>query len=326
MTVVGIDIAKDKFDVVIAWEDGKSHHHLFANSSQGFKDLKRWLKRHKVKPSLMGMEATGYYYLPLADFLHQAGYPVSVINPQRIKSYADSRLQRNKTDKLDATLIAEFCRTQQPLLWNPPTASLRELLALVRRYDDLTEALQQERNRLKAGIPSSTVQAAIQLHIDFLQAQLDEIERQLLNHLDQHPDLKQQADLLRSIPGIGDITACRVLAELGDWQRFDNVRQVVAFAGLNPQHRQSGKRQGGYTPISKRGSSSLRHALYMPALVAMRYNPLIQSFAQRLKDSGHSGKVVVVAAMRKLLHLAYGVLKSGQPFDPHFLEKRAAIA
>jgi transposase len=326
MIIVGIDIAKEKFDATIVRETGQPHHRAFANTRKGFQDFKRWLKRHGVQAARLAMEATGYYYLPLADFAVAAGYEVCVVNPHRIKAYAKSRLQRNKTDKLDAALIADFCRTQAPPAWIPPDTAMREFLALVRRFDDLTEALQQERNRLQAGIPSAAVLTTIQQHIDFLQTQLDEIRQQLHDHLDQHPDLKHQADLLRSIPGIGDITACRLLAELGDWRRFTNVRQVVAFAGLNPEHRDSGNRQGGYTAISKCGSSSLRRALYMPALVAMRCNPLLHAFQQRLRANGHRGKVLVVAVMRKLLHLAYGILKSGQPFDPQYLEKRAAIA
>jgi len=326
MIIVGIDISKDVFDAMILWQTGQKHHRTFANTRKGFQEFKRWLKRHKVKQAHIGMEATGYYYLPLADFVHEAGYSVSVTNPHRIKAYADSQLRRNKTDKLDAALIADFCRTQQPDEWTPPNDAMRQFLALVRRYDDLTEAVQQERNRLQAGIPSQAVLETIRQHIAFLEQQLDDIRQQLNDHINQHPDLKQQVNLLRSIPGIGDITAFRLLAELQDWQRFSSVRQVVAFAGLNPEHHDSGKKRGGYTAISKRGSSTLRHALYMPALVALRHNPIIQAFAQRLKERGLSGKIVVVAAMRKLLHLVYGVLKSGQPFDPNYLEKQATLA
>jgi transposase len=325
MIIVGIDIAKETFDATIVWETGHKHHRTFANTPHGFKDFKRWLKRHQVNAARLVMEATGYYYLALADFAVAAGYEVCVVNPQRIKAYAKSRLQRNKTDKLDAALIADFARTQSLPVWVPPDAAMREFLALVRRFDDLTEALQQERNRLQAGIPSTAVLTTIQQHRDFLQSQLAAIRQQLHDHLDQHPDLKRQADLLRSIPGIGDLTTFRLLAELGDWQRFTNVRQVVAFAGLNPEHRDSGNHQGGYTAISKCGSSSLRRALYMPALVAMRVNPLLQVFQQRLRANGHRGKVIVVAVMRKLLHLVYGILKSGQPFDPDYLSKRAAM-
>lgn len=175
MIIVGIDIGKEQFDAMIVWETGKKHHHTFANDRKGVQAFKRWLKRHKVKQAHIGMEATGYCYLPLADFVHEMGYSVSLINPHRIKAYADSQLRRNKTDKLDAELIAEFCRTQQPDHWTPPNQAMRQFLALVRRYDDLTEAVQQERNRLQAGIPSHAVLLTIQDHIAFLEQQLKQI-------------------------------------------------------------------------------------------------------------------------------------------------------
>lgn len=321
MMAMGIDIAKAKFDVVLLNTDGKKLHRVFDNTPHGFHQFKRWLSRHKAKGTPACMEATGYYYLPLADFLHQANYPVHVVNPNRISAYAKSKLSRNKTDPLDAALIADFCLTQQPPLWTPPTPTERELLALTRRYDDLKETIQAERNRLESGIPSETVLQDIRQHIAFLEKQLTQMKAKLVAFVDQHPHLKQQADLLQSIPGIGALTAARLLAELPDWRRFDSARQVVAFAGLNPQHHDSGRYRRTYTPISKQGSVKLRTALYMPALVAMRCNPILETFAERLATRGVTGKKRVVAVMRKLLHIVYGVLKSGKPFDPHYHDK-----
>jgi len=326
MTVVGVDIAKTKFDALVLHRDGSNHHRVFDNNRAGFRHFKRWLSQHGAKRAAVCMEATGYYYLDLADFLHAAKYPVHVVNPNRIKAYADSQLRRNKTDKLDAALIADFCQTQQPPLWTPPTETERELLALVRRYNDIQQTLQAEKNRLAAGIPSQTVQQDIRDHLAFLERKLTDLKRQIEHFIQRHPDLQQQAELLCSIPGISLLTAARLLAEIPRWRDFDDVRQLVAFAGLNPKHRDSGRRRSSYTPISKQGSASLRLALYMPALASLRCNPIIVRFAQRLRDNGVSGKPLVVAIMRKLLHLAFGILKSGQPFDPDFLEKRTAIA
>lgn len=323
--VVGVDIAKVKFDVALLQADGQVQHQVFDNHTQGFQACQRWLKQHGGQRAPICLEATGYYYLALADFFHHTQHPVHVINPSRVKAYADSQLRRNKTDKLDATLIADFCRSQQPPLWTPPSGDERELLALVRRYHDLQETLQAEKNRLQAGIPSDLVQTDIAAHIAFLQERLASLKRDLCDLVKRHPALKQSFDLLTSIPGIGDLTACCLLAELPHWQQFDNGRQVVAFAGLNPKHHDSGQQTGRYTPISKQGSASLRAALYMPALAALRCNPLLIAFAERLRARGLTGKVLVVALMRKLLLLAFGVLKSGQPFDPHYLENRVAL-
>jgi hypothetical protein len=137
------------------------------------------------------------------------------------------------------------------------------------------------------------------------------------DHINRFPDLRQQRDLLKSIPGIGDLTAYRLLAELGDMRRFDDVREVVAFVGLNPRQHQSGKKRVTHG-ISRMGRASLRAALYMPAVVARRCNPRLQHWADQLAQRGLTGKQVIVAVMRKLVHLAYGVLKSGRAFDPHY--------
>lgn len=134
----------------------------------------------------------------------------------------------------------------------------------------------------------------------------------------QHPDLKRQTDLLRSIPGLGDLTIGKLLAECRHIRAFRDVRQLVAFVGLNPRHPVSGSSIHKRPTISRTGSASLRAALFMPALVAMSFNPILRAFADRLRARGVAGKAIVVAVMRKLLHVVYGVLQSGQPFDPHW--------
>jgi transposase len=177
-----------------------------------------------------------------------------------------------------------------------------------------------------AAQPTQTVLDNLQAQIDFLKQQIDAVIKEIQDHINQYPKLKKQRDLLKSIKGIGDPTAAKLLAEYGDMRQFDNVRQVVAFAGLNPKHRQSGSSVRGKTHISKIGRSSIRAALYMPAVVAKNHNKLLQPFVQRLEKQGLCGIEIVVAVMRKLLHIAFGILKSGQPFDPNYLKKQAAIA
>jgi transposase len=327
---LGIDIAQDTFDTILKQESHKPVPGHFDNKRSGFNQLHRFLKKRKIQDLHICMEATGVYYEALATFLHQKGYRVSVVNPARIKGYAQSQMRRNKTDKMDAAVIADFCRAQNPPLWHPPDPSWHELRSLVRHLEDLESDRQRQRNRHNAiqhsAQPTQTVLDNLQDHIDFLTQQIDAVKKQMQDHIDQHPELKQQRDLLDSIESIGPLTAAKMMAEYGDMRQFDNVRQVVAFAGLNPKHRQSGTSIRGQTKISKMGRSSIRAALYMPAINAKRFNTLLRPFVQRLEEKGLSGMQIIVAVMRKLLHLAFGVLKSGQPFDPNFLKKEAAIA
>lgn len=314
--VLGIDIAKETFVVVLLVGATRSPAAEFANDPTGYERLGRWLKKRKVKHLHACMEATGRYGDELAGWLHEQGQVVSVINPARLKAYAQSRLSRTKTDGVDAGLLADFCLTQQPEAWTPPDPAWRELQAMVRQLDALHATRQQELNRLAAHPPSAVVRQTIEAHVAFLDEQIKALKAQMRTHIDQHPDLKTQHDLLTSIPGIGDTTANLILAEIPDLRAFDEAGQVVAYAGLNPRHRQSGKSVRGHSPLSKCGNARLRKGLYMPALVAKRFNPCIRAFCQRLAAHGKPPMVVLGAAMRKLLVLAYGVVKSGQPFDP----------
>jgi transposase len=302
----------------------------FDNTLSGFQKLRGDLKKRHIKTLQVCMEATGRYYEALADFLVECGYAVSVVNPARIKAYADSQLVRNKTDQLDAALIADFCRTQDPPLWTPPPPEWRELQALVRHLEDLQTDLQRQRNRLHAlrhsAHPSPTVQANVQQQVNLLQAQIQQVKRAIAQHLDHHPDLKRDKDLLTSIPGIGDLTAGKLLAEFRCIRDFTDVRQLVAFAGLNPRHHQSGKSARGHTPISKQGRATIRATLFLPAVVAMTHAPTLQPLVARLQARGLSRMEIVVTVMRKLLHFIFGILKSGQPFDPHYLEPALAHA
>jgi transposase len=313
---VGIDVSKASLDVGVL--DGTQREHAqFSNDAAGFVKLQRFLKKRRGQVAVC-LEATGTYGEGVAEFLHAAGYRVSVVNPARIKGYAQSQLSRNKTDKLDAYLIADFCRTQQPSAWTPPSAEIRALLALVRHLEDLEQSRSQCANRLSAGRATPTVETHLRAQLSLLVQQIAQTKQAIQDHIDQHPELKHQRDLLASIPGIGNLTAGKLLAEFRSITDFDNVRQLVAFAGLNPRQHVSGSSVRQASHISKCGRASLRAALYMPAIVAKRHNPILRAFAQRLEAHGLTGLQLIVALMRKLLHLAYGILKSGQPFDPNF--------
>ena len=328
--ILGLDIGKDQIDAVLLRAEHEPEHAVFDNTPKGFNHLWRFLKKRAAHQARVCMEATGLYYEQVADFLHEKGATVSVVNPARIKAYAASQLTRNKTDKLDAHTIADFCRTQHPAVWTPPDTAWRQLRALVRHLDDLQQDLQRQRNRLhareQASEPVVTVTDHLRTHIALLETQMEQVKQAINDHIDQHPGLKADRDLMTSISGIGDLTAGKLLAEIPDITLFDNVRQLVAFAGLNPRHHQSGTSIRGKTKISKMGRSSLRATLYMSAIVAKTHNPILRTFAQRLEQRGLCPMEVVVAVMRKLLHLIFGILHSRQPFDPLHLEKVTAHA
>ena len=316
--VLGVDVSKARLDVQLRGEAPGRPEAQFDNNRAGFKRLEQWLKQHQAEQVHACLEATGLYGDEVACFLHEAGHTVSVVNPARIAKYAESQLQRNKTDRLDAALIADFCWTQQPPAWTPPEPAWRELRALARHLSDLKDMRQQERNRLKAGVTSPVVRQGLEDHIAFLEQQIVDLEQHIQEYIDQHPDFRQQRDLLISIPGLGKLSAALILAEIRDLRAFDHAGQVVAFAGLNPRQRRSGTSVRGQTVLSKTGSATLRHVLYFPALSAKRCNPLIAPWCAQLAARGKTKMQVIGAAMRKLLVLIYGVLKSGQPFDPHY--------
>jgi transposase len=262
------------------------------------------------------LEATGEYGAALALFLYEAGQQVSSVNPARSAAYAKSRLARTKTDKADAALIAHFCHTQHPLPWTPPPAAIRELQALVRRVELLQEMVQQEVNRLQSGLHSSAVQGSMESTLEFLREEVAKMQRQVQAHVEQWAELQHKRQLLCSIPGSGRWTAARVLAEIDQSRASVSARQLAAYAGLTPRERTSGTSVRHQSRLAKTGNSRLRRALYLPAIVAMRHNPAVHALADRLRAAGKRPMVIVGAAMRKLLHLIYGVLQSGKPFDP----------
>jgi transposase len=313
--VIGVDIAKKKFDVA-SLSDGKYKHKTLTNDEQGFAHCVSWL------PTLFGndkplicMEATGAYSIPLADFMVSQGYPVSVVNPAKIKAFANSELGRAKTDKADAKLIARYALTMHPPLWTPPPPNIRALQALVRRVEHLLAMIQMERNRLDTA--NANITDSITAVLATLETELGATRKAIHDHIGNDPELKHRHDLLITIPGIGGASIAHLLVVPSGHHGFLTAKQAVAYAGLAPALRQSGQ-WTGKTHLAKSGDPALRKALYMPALVAWRHNPLLRIFCQRLKANGKNGKAIACAAMRKLIHIAFGVIKSGKPFDPNY--------
>lgn len=315
---LGLDVAKAKFDAALL-QDARTHHRQFPNTVAGFTALRRWLGALATLPLHACLEATGSYGEALALFLHQQGGRVSVVNPARIQAFAKSELLRTKTDPVDAALIARFCAAHQPLVWTPPPPAQRQLQALVRRLESLKAMRQQERNRLDLEATDSLLRASLTEHLAHLERQSATLQQQVRAHVRSHPTLCHQAQLLQSIPAIGETTAHKLLAEVPLLGQYRSARQAAAYAGLSPRQRQSGSSVRGQTRLSKVGNAAVRRALYLPAVVALRANPLLRVFAQRLLAAGKPKMAVVGAVMRKLLHQAHGVLKHNRPFDPNYV-------
>jgi transposase len=318
LPALGIDIAKLKFNVCLVNTEGKLKHKVFSNTAAGFEQLKAWLSKQRVERVHACLEATGTYGEALSLCLHQLGHTVSVVNPAAVKAFAGSRLSRTKTDRVDAELIARFCLAQVPPAWTPLPVEVRELQALVRRLESLVEMRVMEENRLSSGIAVDAVRQSVEEHLSYLNQEIKRTEELIRDHIKGNPTLKQQSELLDSIPGIAETTAALLLAEITDINQYRSARQVAAYAGLVPRERQSGTSVRGRTRLSKIGNARLRRALYFPAITALRCSPFFQAWAEGLLKRGKSKMSVICAVMRKLVHIAYGVLKSGKPFDPEW--------
>jgi len=322
--ILGIDISKLKFDAALMVAGKIKKTHIFENAPSGFKALSNWLLKQGITTVAACMEATGCYGEALATYLYGQGFTVSVVNPAQIKSFSGAQLKRAKTDKADAKLIAQFYLQMNPAPWTPPPLHVRELQALVQRLSALVQMEGQEQNRMDTA--AAVIRPSIATVLATIKAEIKTVEALIREHIDRHPGLKEQSGLLDSIPGIGKATIARVLAFIGDVQRFEHAKALAAFIGLNPTVHQSGSSVRGKPHLSKKGNALLRRALYMPAIVARRYNPVIKTFADRLKKAGKPNRVIIAAVMRKLLHIIYGVLKSGKTFDADYSQNNVLTA
>lgn len=316
MQYLGIDVSKDKFDVALIVDEkepSRFKKKVFSNDAAGFEKLSGWLQRRATEPVHAAMEATNTYWEALAEYLSDKGLIVSVVNPALIKKEAQSWGMRNKTDKADAEVIARYCLAKKPKAWIAPTAQVRELRDMVRHLDVLQDERQRHKNQLDTAT-SDIVVTSLGSLIVFLDAQIDELKKKISDHIDNHPDLKADYQLLDSIIGFGEKTIAVILSELPDVSNFNSTKSVGAYAGLSPKRMESGKMKGT-TRLCKFGNARLRKALYFPAIVAIRFNPLIREFYTRLRRNGKCKMSAIGACMRKLLIVAYGVLKTGTSFQ-----------
>lgn len=312
MAVLGIDVGKEYIDCELL--DEKRATKKVANSVRGFEQVVAWLRNRKIARVHACMESTGGWSEELAFFLHERDHVVSIVNPMQIRAFGQSELSRTKTDKADAGLIARFCVAMHPPAWEPPKPAERRLKQLVRRRKSLVDMRTQEANRLESP-GNENVRDSILSVMNMLDDQIKELDAQIKSTIDDDDDLRGKRNLIESIDGIGPITSATILGETPHIENFRSSKALTAFAGLCPQIRQSGSSISS-SRTTKIGNRAIRKALFMAALAALRYNEVIKAFADRLKERGKHRMEIIVAAMRKLLVLVFGVLKTGRPFDP----------
>jgi len=310
-TILGLDISKDTIDACLLRDDAWKK---VSNNPKGFELLKRWLKNRRADEVHLCMEATGTYYEGVAEAFADAGYLVSVVNPLQVKAFGQSLLARAKTDKIDAKIIAQFCVAHHPPAWIPPTPKEREFRGLFRLCMNLKETRASYLTQLQTPNLIAAAKATIEELIENLDRQIEGLEEQISNFIDQDPDLRRRRDLIVSIKGVSETTAALILSEMPHIEQFRNSKAVAAFAGLSSRTKTSGTSVKGRGGITKIGNARLRKGLWWPAIVALNHNLTLKHFGERLLASGKPKKKVIIAAMRKLLVIIYGVLKSGEPF------------
>ena len=321
---LGIDISKKDFHVALLRVSDReiTASHCFDNTLAGHRKLVTWLRKHTdaTLPVHACMEATGCYGDQLAIHLHNQFGKVSVVNPCAIKNFASMKLRRNKSDKADARLIAQYSADIQPPAWEAPSEEQTRLKALARRIGQLQHLHDIERNHLES-TQEKSVRSDIKAMMKTLKTRIEKTRGELLAIIQANPVLAQMLRLLTSINGIGEISGAQLIAELPDLKNFASARELSAYAGVTPRQFQSGTSGKTRTPMTKTGSKHLRRHLFMPAMTAMRYNPICKAMAERLAAKGKEKMEIIGAIMHKLLHQVYGVLRTQKPFDPHYLEK-----
>lgn len=326
MTVqIGIDVSKHKLDV--CWlrdpQTLKVKTRVFKNDQPAFKELLQWLQKQTGQsPEAIEvmMEATGVYHEALAYALYSAGVRVYVTNPHRVHEFGKSLGTRSKTDKRDSIVLARFLGTRAHQRWQPEPEEVRQLRALLARLQALDTDIRRERNRQeKADIQnaSSTVKESIRTVTEALETERRRLERQVDDHFDNHPGLKKDRELLQTIPGIGKVLSAELVATLRS-REFRHASEPAAFIGLVPVMSTSGSSVRKRPVMSKAGSGRLRAKLYLGAVVAIQHNALIKAHFERLVSKGKAKMSALGAAMRKLVQMAYGVLKHQQGYDPQW--------
>ena len=321
--VVGIDVAQDSLAVSIY--DGKSHEVLEFDYTQTAirKNLLNRFKKEKESVVFV-MEATGIYHTKLAYMLCENTFKISVLNPFVIKKYAEMNLMRVKTDSVDAKLIAQYgYEYQNKLLFYKLKSDARvHVDNMIKAIDDLLQQKTMSKNQHHAlkqqAHHSKDILSSYDRHIKFISKEIIKLEKLLEGLLNE--SFAEEYKLLRSIPGIGLKTSSMIIAIFDSFKAFENPKQACSFAGIAPNPYQSGTSVKGRGRISKRGNPLARKILYMGALSATIHNPMIRSQYKRLIENGKPKMLAMIAAANKLLRQAFGVLKSGIPFDKEYMK------
>ena len=313
--VIGIDVSKKKLDICAIF-DGKTKKKIVDNSVSGFKFLRNWISQNNIKNPHICMESTGCYSEGVAEFFHKLGFKVSVVNPLQIKAFRNSKLIRQKTDSVDAKVIAEFCLQNDPSPWNPRSPEKKELHNINVRISALKTEVNRASNALENKNLSKVILKSIHDEIKFLKNQIALLEDEAQKIINSNQNLKEQFDRITKIKGVGEKLALAIIADMPDVSNFQKSGQFSAVAGVSPSHFQSGSSVRGKSHISRLGSKSIRKVLYMSALVVKNHNPHFQKFVQKLQKKGKAPKVIIVAIMRKLMCILFGMLKNPSNFDP----------
>ena len=314
MTLAGIDVARKTLEVCL--ENSQLEARKFSNDRQGHQALIQRLSRGRGRARVV-LEATGVYHMDLALALHRAArVEVMVVNPRAAKDFAQASMRRSKTDVIDAEVLLEYVRRMPFQAWIPPSAEELELRTLGRRIGALTKDRTKEKNRLHAArYLSEIVHHDIDLNVRHLGRRIKGLRAQALKMISKTPGLRRRLDRLTSIRGIGTASAIQILAELLVLPKDMTPRQWVAHAGLDPRIVQSGLSIHAPARISRMGNRHLRGALFLPALVAIRFEPNVKAFYEKLLAKQKAKMQAIVAVMRKLLHAIHGMLRTETDFD-----------
>lgn len=300
MSFVGIDVSKLQLDIAVRPSGTRwSAANVDVEITKVVEEL------IAVSPQVVVIEATGGMEVPLVAALSQANLPVVVVNPRQVRDFAKAVGRLAKTDRIDAEILAHFGEAVKPEIRSLKDEETQALTALVTRRRQVIEMLTAEKNRL--GISPKVVHKDIKQHIDWLQTRLEDIDRQLSSTIRQSPLWREQDDLLRSIPGVGKILSMSLIADLPELGTLSR-RQIAALVGVAPLNRDSGKFRGKRTVWG--GRAHIRSVLYMAALSASRFNPVICCFYRRLIEAGKKPKVALTACMRKLLSILNAIAKN----------------
>lgn len=327
MIYLGIDVSKLKLDTMLLVDPVKDKRKakVVANNAQGVKALLQWCTKQGLEPTQIHalIEATGPYHEQAATALHEAGMTVSVLNAANVRDFAKALSVRSKTDTLDSLVLARYGQAIKPPAWQPPTPQVRQLRVLLSQLEalnkDQTRVLNR-REKLQASHSLSLVKGSIDNTLRFYASEIARLQQEVDDHIDRHPQLKADSDLLRSIPGVG-LKVSQSMLTVMQTHQFGSAEALAAYVGLVPVQHQSGTSVRGQSRLSKAGRADLRAKLYMAGIAACRYNPHVRALYERLLQAGKRKMAALAACMRKLVHLCFGVIKQRTPYRADYLAK-----